>query len=92
VHDVVNFGSKPIAIEDELIFVIQSRLDKDGHITIGETIEPGTEVVIKEGPFKSFTAIFERETKDADRVTILLKTVTYQAHIVIERGLIQKLA
>jgi hypothetical protein len=47
-------------------------------------------VVIKDGPLKSFAGIFEREMKGAERVRILIQTVSYQAHVEIERNMVKK--
>lgn len=92
VHSVVSFGSDPIPIDDELIAIIQSRRGADGLIRIGDDFKSGDQVMIKEGHFKGFTGIFERNMKDADRVMIMLKTVGYQSHIVVEKECVSKVS
>jgi transcription antitermination factor NusG len=59
-------------------------------VDISEDISLGDEVVVKDGPLKDFAGIFVQEMKDADRVRILLQTVSYQAHIEIDRALVRK--
>lgn len=90
IHSFVNFGSGPATIDESIIYLMQSKIGKDGFVTIDEEFGPGDKVIIKDGLLKNFAGIFEREMKDADRVRILLQTVNYQAHVEIERGLIKK--
>ncbi|HVG32641.1 MAG TPA: transcription termination/antitermination NusG family protein [Pyrinomonadaceae bacterium] len=90
VHSVVSFGNAPTPVDDEIIALIQSYSNKDGVISISEEFKSGDEVIIKEGLLRGFTGIFERRMKDADRVMILLKTVSYQSHIILESSSISK--
>ena len=46
--------------------------------------------MVKDGPLKNLAGIFEREMKDTDRIRILLESVSYQAHIEIERDMVEK--
>ena len=90
VHSVVGFSGTPIPIDEEIITLIQLNIKEDGFVRINEEISPGDKVIVKDGPLKNFTGIFEREMKDADRIRILLETVSYQAHVEIERELVKK--
>jgi transcriptional antiterminator RfaH len=92
VHSVVSFGNVPTPVDDEVIAVIQSFSNENGVVRIGDEFKYGDEVVIKSGLLRGFTGIFEREMKDTDRVTILLKTVSYQSHIILERSALRKVA
>jgi len=89
VYSVISFGGSPTPIDKEIIMLIQSNMN-DNFVRIDEEIRPGDKVVIKDGPLKNFAGIFEREMKDTDRVRLLLETVSYQAHIEIERDLVKK--
>jgi len=95
VHSVVSLGDTPTAVGDEIIAAIRFRVAKDGFIKLGQRalseLRPGDEVKIKSGPLESFTGIFEREMKDSERVMVLLNTISYQAHIVIESQLLEKI-
>jgi transcription antitermination factor NusG len=82
----------PTPIDDEIISIIQSQIDNEGFVSIGEQFKAGDKVVIQNGTFKNFTGVFEREYKDSERVKILLTTVNYQSHLMIERDSIKKLA
>jgi transcriptional antiterminator RfaH len=90
VNSVVSFGAAPAPIDDEIIMLIQSNVKKDGFIRIDEEIKPGDRVIVKDGPLKYFAGIFERKMKDADRVRILLQTVSFQAHVEIDIDMVTK--
>src|ERR1044072_5568368 len=83
VNNVVMFTGTPIPVEDEIIDLIRSRIGQDGFVKTFEDLKAGDEVIIKEGRFKDFCGVFDREMKDTDRVRILLNTVNFQAHVVV---------
>jgi transcriptional antiterminator RfaH len=89
IYSVVGFGAGPTPISEEVITLIQSNME-DGFVRFYEEISPGDKVTVKDGPMKNFAGIFERALKDTDRIRILLETVSYQAHIEIERDLVKK--
>jgi transcriptional antiterminator RfaH len=90
VHSVVCYGSTPALVDDCVIVTIRSRISADGYVTIGESLKPGDEVIIEDGPLKNFRGIFEREMSDTDRVMVLLQAVDFQAHFVINREILKK--
>jgi transcriptional antiterminator RfaH len=90
IYTVVSFGEGPVPIDEDVIALIQSNMKEDGFVRIGNEISPGDKVIVKEGPLKNFAGVFEREMKDTDRIRILLETVSYQAHIEIERDMVKK--
>ncbi|MGB9181615.1 MAG: transcription termination/antitermination NusG family protein [Pyrinomonadaceae bacterium] len=91
VHSVVNFGDGPIPISDEIINLVQSQIGEDGFVRIGEELNPGDQVIVKDGPLKDFTGVFERQTKAKDRIMILLTTATYQGRVMVDRKSVNKL-
>ena len=91
VHEVVGFGDQPTPITNDIIDLVRSRIGKDGYVRIGETLKPGDTVTITQGSLKDFRGVFEREMKDADRVMILLCTISYQAHLVLPKVMIKRL-
>ncbi|HEY0406316.1 MAG TPA: transcription termination/antitermination NusG family protein [Pyrinomonadaceae bacterium] len=91
VHSVIGFGSGPSPIDDEIIGFIQSQIKEDGFIRIGSELREGDKVRIKDGPLKSLVGIFERALKGSMRVMVLLETVNYQGHLVVERQQISKI-
>ena len=90
VYSVVSFGDSPTPIDEEIIALIQANIKEDGFVRIDEEIRPGDRVIVKDGPLKHFAGMFEREMKDTDRIRILLETVSYQAHVEIERDMVKR--
>jgi len=90
VYSLVTFGGVPTPVDEGLIALIRANIGVDGFVTIGEDLRPGDKVVIKGGPLKNFAGVFVREMKGADRIRILLQTVSFQAHIEIERDMVEK--
>lgn len=89
VHSLVGIRNAPTPVEDEIISLVRSRIGDDGFVKTDE-LKAGDEVMITEGRFKSFCGIFEQEMTDADRVRILLNTVSFQPHVVVDRALVTK--
>ena len=85
VHSVISFGGVPAEIDDEVISFIQSQVAEDGFVRVGEQFKTGDQVIIKDGPFRSLSGVFERQVKGSDRVLILLSTIQYQGSVVVER-------
>ena len=92
VHSVVCYGTVPAQVDSWIIATLQSHIGEDGYVNTDENLKPGDEIIIEDGPLKDFRGIFERETRDSSRVMILLQAVSYQAHFVIEREMLKKLA
>ena len=91
VYSVVSFGEGPTPVDEEIVTLIRSFINKeDGFVRINEEIKVGDRIIIKDGPLRNFGGIFEREMKDADRIRILIETVSYQAHIEVERDMVRK--
>jgi transcriptional antiterminator RfaH len=91
VHSLVCFGDEPTPVDDDIIEIIQERIDMTGFVKVNDQLKPGDRVAVKEGPLKNFIGVFERKAKDSDRVMILLQTVGYQAHYEIDVGLLEKI-
>lgn len=91
VNCVVNSGGMPLPVDDAIIEFIRQRMDEHGCVTLSERLKKGDVVQIKDGPLKNFIGVFEREAKQADRVMILLITISYQSHVLIERELVRKI-
>lgn len=90
VQNVVSFGGSPVPIDDKVIDLIRAQIGQDGFIRLGEELKLGDKVHVKLGPLKSLVGIFKQKIKDTDRVRILLSTVSYQSHLLIDREMIEK--
>src|SRR3990172_3100445 len=74
VKRVVGTGDSPIRVPLEVVDSIRVRMEEG--------------VVIKEGPFQGFEAIFEKEMKGAERVSILLKAI--DARVIVNGAAISR--
>lgn len=92
VQSVVSTGASASAIDDGVIALLQSRMDKDGHVRLFDELEHGDEVVITGGPLKDFVGVLDKGAKNSERITILLNTVSYQGSVTLERELVRKVA
>lgn len=92
VHSLICFNNEPTPIEDEIIELIRLRVGNDGFVKTTEELKVGDTVRIKEGRFENLCGVFERELPDADRVSILLNTIRFQAHVVVDRNVVSKIS
>ena len=66
----------PLVVQDEVVNVIKDGIEDNNIIAIKPlTFKNGDKVLIKDGPFKDFFGIFEKEIKGHERVMILLETI-----------------
>lgn len=73
--------SNPIVVNEEIVNAIKERM-KEGNIVINtQYFERGDRVLIRDGPFKDFYGIFEREIRGAERVLIFLNTINYRVEL-----------
>ena len=94
VHSLVCFNNPPAPVDEEIIELIRSRIGTDGFVKTLAELKAGDEVVINDGRFQKLHGVFEREMQDADadRVTILLSSVSFQAHVVVDRALVSRIS
>jgi transcription elongation factor/antiterminator RfaH len=92
VQNVVSFGGYATPVDDGIIELIRAQIGEDGFVSLFEEFATGNKVKINFGPLKNLEGVFESGIKDTDRVRILLDTVSYQSHVVIEREMIEKIA
>jgi len=92
VHSLVSFNDTPARVGDEIIELVRSRIGDDGFVNMCEELKAGDVVVINEGKFQNFCGVFECEMQDSDRVRILLSAVNFQAHVVVEKAVVNKIS
>jgi transcription antitermination factor NusG len=90
VQGVLTYGKKPAFVEDEIIASIEARIGPDGYIVLGGELKAGDKVMIRDGSLKSFNGVFLRNTKNNQRVEILLASVSYHGRVLINRNLVEK--
>jgi transcriptional antiterminator RfaH len=72
----------PIKVHEEVIDTIKEGMEENGIIVIRPLeFKRGNRVLIKDGPFKDFHGIFEREIKGPERVMIFLSTLNYRLEL-----------
>jgi transcriptional antiterminator RfaH len=92
VNNVVCFAGLPVPVDDEAIELLRSRSGDDGFVRLHDELSPGDKVIIKDGPFRNLSGVFDKNQKDAERVSILLTAIKYQNRVMIDRGLLKKVA
>jgi transcriptional antiterminator RfaH len=86
VLNVVKIGVEPAVVEEDIINSIRERINQGLIVLSGlSSLKYGQMVRINTGPFEGFEAIFERELNGTQRVALLLKTVAFQGHMVLDR-------
>jgi hypothetical protein len=68
-------------------------MDENGIIrSTAIPLNPGDHVVIRSGLWRNFVGVFERDLSGTERVQILLRAVTYSAHVEVSRFEVAKVA
>lgn len=88
VKTIVHFGNRIIPVEDEVISFIRSKLESGVATVEKKKFVKGENVLVKDGPFKGLSGIFERELEGKERVMILLDGVKFSVSMEIDEGLI----
>jgi len=91
VNSVVSFNSIPTPVDDRIIDIIKAQMDDEGFVQIGEELRYGDKVIVKQGPFRSLVGTFESKLDGSERVKLLLTTINYQGHMLIDRRLVKKI-
>jgi transcription antitermination factor NusG len=86
VRAVVAFGGELAVVPRRLLASIEARMQHGYVVLSPPPLEPGQRVEIVAGGFKGYTGIFQEGLKGAERVTILLDTLKYQARVVLDRA------
>ncbi len=92
VRRIVGEGSTPWPVPGEILALVRERLDDRGLVRLGGDVREGDTVEILDGPFQGVRGIFERETKPADRVIVLLNAIQYQARVTLRRDQLRRVA
>lgn len=84
VRRIVAFGSVPAVVDDGIVSSIQ-RQTIDGVIELSEgRLTPGQIVRIHDGLLHGLEAVFEKKMSGTRRAVLLLKTLSYQARVIVE--------
>lgn len=84
VRRIVTFGDALARVDSSIVETLRERMTMGCvHVSNSSSFQPGQKVRIHEGPLQGFEAVFESEMSDRQRVTLLLKTVAYQARVIV---------
>lgn len=92
VQAVVCFGGSPAAVDEDIIQILQSRIDESGFVKIGDELKRGDKVVIKAGPMRNFVGVFERKLNSSERIEILLTSINYQVRLLVQHDLVERVS
>jgi transcription elongation factor/antiterminator RfaH len=82
--DLVCFGDEPAVVPDELIQKIKQEIDSINHVPVKlfDGLEPGVQIVIRDGPFQGYEAIFDARLSGTKRVRVLLELLKGRKYLV----------
>jgi transcription antitermination factor NusG len=89
---VVSCGGFPAQVAPEVIGLLHSRMEADGCIRIGPTLNSGDHVRIKSGPFAAMLGVVERDLPTKDRIMVLLATVATEVRVELPRDIVERCA
>lgn len=83
---LVCFGDEPSIVPDHLIHAIKKRVDEiseaGGELFVD--LHPGDKVLISDGPFAGYEAIFDARLPGSERVRVLLQLLNSQRQVPLE--------
>jgi len=83
---LVRFGDEPAVVPDNLVYEIEKRVreinEAGGEVLDG--LKAGDKVIIREGPFKGYEAIFDTRISGSERVRVLLELLSNQRQVPVE--------
>jgi len=90
---LVSAGGEPVSVSDGLIAAIRARVEQievaGGEALVG--LNPGDIVVIDDGPFEGYEAIFDVRISGTERVRVLLKLLNArQVSVELKAGSLRK--
>jgi len=90
VSSLVKFGVNPAKVPIEVITKLkESEEDKGFHEITNFDLKSGDDLIVAEGPFEGYEAIFLCQNAD-DRVAVLLKIAEKHIKLVLDQSLIEK--
>ena len=91
VGKVVTFGEHPAIVDEEIVESIMARIQNGLVVLEPQSFKSGDRVLIHDGPFDGFQAIFEKELTGTERVVLLLQAVSYQARVLIDQNFVENI-
>jgi len=83
---LVCFGDEPAVVPENLVVAIQKRVEEiaaaGGELFDG--LHPGDKILISDGPFAGYEAIFDTKIPGSERVRVLLQLLNNQRQVPVE--------
>lgn len=92
VRRILGDGIRPVPVPDEMIRIIQARMDGAGVIEQRLTMKKGDAVRVRGGAFRDLVGILEKPVSAAGRVRVLLDIMSRQVRCEISVADIEKLS
>ena len=89
---MLSFGGKPAQIPDDVITACRSRIGQDGYVELTPKFQLNEPVIIQSGAFKGITAVFQKEMPGRQRVSVLLRAMSWQARVELDVNQIARVA
>jgi len=89
---IVQFGSYPTPVSDQVINFIRERTDRDNIVKKAIHLHSKDKVRITSGPLKDLIGIFDRWVSDSDRVRILLDLVGHGSALELHYSMVEKIS
>ena len=89
VRKILTFGQAPAEVESGLLDDIRKRLSRQDMIPIPR-LTHGEVVRISHGPLTGVEGVFDSCLSGKERVVVLLRTLSYQSRVVLERADIER--
>jgi transcriptional antiterminator RfaH len=90
VKTIVHFGDRIVAVDEGVVRFIQARLTEGVGKVERKPLKQGEKILIKDGPFKGLSGVFEKELDGRERVAILLEGIQFSARMEVDRDLIAR--
>lgn len=84
VKNIVTFGGGPSMVDESIIQAIRSQATNGVIELSGNRFSPGQVVRIQDGPLCGLEAVFEKKLDGTSRAVLLLKTISFQARVILE--------
>ncbi len=83
---LVCFGDEPAIVPENLVNAIRKRVEEitEAGGELFEGLKPGDKIVISDGPFAGYEAIFDARLPGSERVRVLLQLLNNQRQVPIE--------
>ena len=85
VGNLVMFGSIPALVDEEIIASIQARIQNGYVHRQSPSFKVWQGARIYNGPFPGLEAVFQKNLSGSQRVALLLKTLSCQARVIVNR-------